>query len=535
MRRIIKYIAIALAVLVMLVVALPFLIDANQFRPMVEMKISSMLGRQVALGSIELSLFSGSLAAGNLSIADDPAFGKEPFLTAGSIQVGVEIMPLVFSKSVLVTGITIQKPEVLLLRDAQGKWNFSSLAASGSAEKLKPAEHAAEPGGAPPDAVIRRFDLKDGRLTVGSTGSTKRSVYDRFQIEARDLSLTSQFQMKVNAGLPAGGSFELEGTAGPIDRSDAARTPLDATISLNDLDLAQTGFTDPSTGIGGIVDFKGTLLSRDGQAHAKGEATLAKLLLVKGGTPAPSPVNLGFEADHNLAQRSSTLKAGTLKAGNAVLNLFGRANTQGETTILDMKLSGNDLPVTDLEALLPAFGVILPKGASLKSGAMNVALAIAGPTAKPVITGNVGLRDAELAGFDIGSKMSALSAFAGVKSGGGKTVLQKFASNVRVTPEGIQASELEVIVPTLGELRGGGTVASNSAINFRMTATITSAGAVGGVLGRLTGRTKDTRIPFFVRGTTADPKFMPDVAGMASETLPDVGSSIRDLLSRPKK
>jgi AsmA protein len=441
-------------------------------------------------------------------------------------------MPLVFSKSVQVTGITIEKPDVLLLRDAQGKWNFSSLAASDKSGKPKAAEPTPEAGGAPPDAVVRRFDLRDGRLTVGTAGSTKRSVYDRLRIEATDLSLTSQFQVKVSAGLPAGGSFELDGRAGPIDRTDAARTPLDAAFAINDLDLAQTGFTDPSTGIGGVVDFKGTLLSRDGQANAKGEAELSKLLLVKGGTPAPSAVNIAFDAQHNLANRASTLKSGTLRSGNAALNLSGTANTQGEATVLDMKLAGRDLPVTDLQALLPAFGVILPKGASLKTGAMNVALAIAGPTAKPVITGDVGLRDAELAGFDIGSKLAALSAFSGVKSGGGKTVLQKFASNVRMSPEGIQASQLEVIVPTLGELRGGGTVAANSAIDFKMTATLTSAGVVGGVLGRLTGRTKDTRIPFFVRGTTSDPKFTPDVGGLAKEALPGVGSSLRNFFKK---
>jgi AsmA protein len=200
-----------------------------------------------------------------------------------------------------------------------------------------------------------------------------------------------------------------------------------------------------------------------------------------------------------------------------------------------MKLGGRDLPVMDLEALLPAFGVILPKGASLKSGALSLALGITGPSDRLVIAGDIGLRDAELAGFDIASKLAALSAFSGVKSGGGKTFLEKLASNVRVSPDGIQASGLEVIIPSVGELKGSGTVAANSALDFKMTANITSAGVVGGMLGRLTGRAKDTRVPFLVKGTTADPKFLPDVGGMAREVLPDVGSSLRNLLTRPKK
>jgi hypothetical protein len=68
-----------------------------------------------------------------------------------------------------------------------------------------------------------------------------------------------------------------------------------------------------------------------------------------------------------------------------------------------------------------------------------------------------------------------------------------------------------------------------------MTATITSAGVIGGVVGHVTGQTKDTRIPFFVRGTTADPKFTPDTAGMAKDAIPEVGNSLMKFLNRPKK
>ena len=70
---------------------------------------------------------SGSVSAEDLSIADDPAFSKDPFIRAKSLKVGVEVMPLIFSKTLHVTDITLDKPEIALLRDASGKWNFSSL------------------------------------------------------------------------------------------------------------------------------------------------------------------------------------------------------------------------------------------------------------------------------------------------------------------------------------------------------------------------------------------------------------------------
>ena len=88
------------------------------------------LGRQVKVGNLSLSMLSGSVSADNISIADDPAFSKEPFVTAKSFQAGVEIMPLIFSRTLHVTGITLEEPQITLLRGAGGTWNFSSIGGS---------------------------------------------------------------------------------------------------------------------------------------------------------------------------------------------------------------------------------------------------------------------------------------------------------------------------------------------------------------------------------------------------------------------
>ena len=114
-----------ICILVLLIV--PFLISVNQFRPSTAEALSSILGRKVTLGNLRLSLFRASLAAENLSIGDDPKFSPSPFLTAKSFKVGIELMPLIFSKTLNVTGITIQNPRVMLIRNAAGQWNYSSV------------------------------------------------------------------------------------------------------------------------------------------------------------------------------------------------------------------------------------------------------------------------------------------------------------------------------------------------------------------------------------------------------------------------
>ena len=138
-KPILKIAAIALAVLLVIVIAIPFLIDVNRFRPQIEAQLSGALGRQVTVGNLGLSLLSGSVKADNIAIGDDPAFGKAPFITANSLKVGVELLPLILSKQLKVTEITLAQPEITLLKSASGKWNFSSIGGASAANQPKSA------------------------------------------------------------------------------------------------------------------------------------------------------------------------------------------------------------------------------------------------------------------------------------------------------------------------------------------------------------------------------------------------------------
>src|SRR5215469_12631059 len=131
-KKVVRYVLIAVGVLIIILLALPLFINANSFRPTIEEKLSAALGRKVQVGDLSFSIFSGSLSASNLSIADDPNFSSTPFLTAKSFRVGVEVMPLIFSKTLNITGLTIEGPELNLVRNVQGRWNFSTLGGSTS-------------------------------------------------------------------------------------------------------------------------------------------------------------------------------------------------------------------------------------------------------------------------------------------------------------------------------------------------------------------------------------------------------------------
>src|SRR6476659_7453787 len=98
MKKALKWIGIVVAVLIVIVLVLPFLINVNAFRPRIESELTNALGRSVTVGNLSLSLWSGSLAADNIAIADDPAFGNTPFVKAEALNVGVNVIPLIMSK-----------------------------------------------------------------------------------------------------------------------------------------------------------------------------------------------------------------------------------------------------------------------------------------------------------------------------------------------------------------------------------------------------------------------------------------------------
>jgi AsmA protein len=547
MSRTLKIIGIVIVVLILLVVIAPFLIPVNHFRPEIEQQASAALGRKVDVGNLSLSLFSGSLGADNLAIADDPKFSSAPFLTAKSLKVGVEMMPLIMSKTLNVTDVVIDSPQVSLIRNAAGDWNYSTLGASPQKAQAQTApapapatpaapaaKSAAPPSGAPPAYTVQKLELKNGQITVSSVGSAKKSNYSNVGVVASNVSLVSKFPVTVTADLPGGGNFKVDGTAGPVNETNSVLTPLDAKITVSSLNLASTGFVDPSAGLGGILDLDGNISSQNGSASTKGTTKLSKAMLVAGGSPASEPVTVNFDTKYDLVKNTGVLNPSVLKIGTAALNLSGTYEIPAAGAVLHIKIDGQSLPVKDLQAFLPALGVNLPKGASLQQGTLSTTLNVNGPTDKLVTTGNVGLFGAKLAGFDLGSKLSSISALTGVKTGQDLSI-EKMTSNVRVAPDGIQADNFNAVMPQLGTLVGGGTINAKNQMDFKMAATLTDVlgaaaspvGSAGSILGQVMGGAgggaskckSSTTVPFQIQGTTSDPKFIPDVGGLAAGML----------------
>lgn len=511
-KRWLKIGGIVLACLLLILIALPLFINVNSFRPKIEVEATNALGRPVTLGNLSLSVLRGTLGVEDISIADDPAFSQSPFVTAKSLRVGVEMMPLIFSKQLNVTNIVLDRPQITLLKAANGKWNFSSLGGN-TMKGLPNQEKSGAP--APQNLAVAKLEIKDGQVNIGKANSTaKRQMYDNFNVKVTDFSFASQFPFELTASLPGGGKVDISGNAGPINPQDAASTPLDTAIKVSNMDLAGSGFIDQGSGIGGQVDFDATLNSNGSQAKAVGSLTCDKLKLSPKGSPAPKRVTINYTVDADLNKQAGSIEKGQIAIGKAVAQLSGEFQTQGESQLLKLKFSAPGMPVNELEAMLPALGVVLPSGSQLQGGTLSADLSIAGAVEKPVISGPVRLANTKLAGFDLGSKLGALSSFTGKAASSRDTSIENASLNARVAPEGTRADAINVTVPAIGVITGAGTISPTGALAFRMIADL--QGVAGGLTERV-GRNNASRggIPFSIQGTTSDPKFVPDVAGVA--------------------
>jgi AsmA protein len=208
-------------------------------------------------------------------------------------------------------------------------------------------------------------------------------------------------------------------------------------------------------------------------------------------------VHLQYAATYDLATQNGTITQGDISLGKALAHLTGTYDAHATPTSVNMKLNGQGLPVDDLEAVLPAVGVTLPSGSQLKGGTMQVDLTMTGAVDKLVTAGTVRLENSALQGFNLGSKLSSISALSG-KSQQKDTTIQNFSANVRVAPEGMRADNIDLVAPALGTATGEGTVSPSNQLNFNM---------------------KADNIPFTITGTTSDPKFMPNVKGLATGLL----------------
>jgi AsmA protein len=509
---------LALALLLLLAAA-PMFIDINRYRPELEHEISQITGRQVTLGKLSLSLLAGSVSANDIAVADDPSFSQQPFFTAHSVHIGIEVVPLLRNRTLKVTHFYVNEPKVILIHKTDGTWNYSSLykgagpSSSNSQSSL-------------PEVTVRRVLIRNGTATLqDQTGTGKPIVLENLDVFAKDFSLTREFPFAVSADLQGGGVLKINGKTGPLNAGETTLTPLSVDLTLKDFNPVGSGVVDPSIGISAIAQLTahaasdGKTLSSSGTIHA------AQLKLPGNGVPIPQPVDVDYTVTHDLAARTGQIEKLNVKTGGIAATINGTYQMQALTPVLALKLNAPDVPINQIQALMPSVGAQLPTGSRLQGGTATASLNITGPANALVVSGPVGASDTRMENFDLLKRlgtMGTVSSHAGLGSGNVMEI-KTFHALVNQTKQGTRLTDIYLLTPAFGTSTGSGSVSPTGAVDIELSVQLTTgqntAPGLKGQISRIRGKAVKAvaqagshPISFHITGTSADPKF--EVSGL---------------------
>jgi uncharacterized protein involved in outer membrane biogenesis len=154
---------LVVVVVVGLVAVVKIYLTEERVKALVIPQAETALGREVAIGDINIGLFSG------ITIKDfiiKEADGQSNFVSTKAFVLSYDLMPLL-QKKLVVSEIRLDDPTIAVSRNKQGKFNYSTLAIlSESAKQDKPKTSATEAAAVPLALTIDQIRLVNAKLSV---------------------------------------------------------------------------------------------------------------------------------------------------------------------------------------------------------------------------------------------------------------------------------------------------------------------------------------------------------------------------------
>ena len=428
-----RKLGIALLVIVVIVVVaallLPHLIDINKYHSQIQTQLEKKLGRQVSLGEMRLSLFPLSFKVSKPVIAEDSRFDTgRPFATAEELAVSVKFWPLL-RKEIDVKSLTLDRPHIELVRNAQGEWNFATLggqggtavqnpsspqpaepakagkqtaAPPGSVSQPKPAEEASK--GSSGDLSLANLDINDGQLAITDFQKHQsRAVYDHIDLSVTNFAPNEEFSLKVAAHLPGQGkeTISLNGKGGPIRQADLLNTNFDGALKLDQVSIAGLEKflnVQALNGIEAQLSGDAKVKNTDNRLASNGSIRLDNTHIHN--EDVGYPITLDYDVADDLKSDVIQIHRGNIKLGSTPVTVAGTLDSKPTPAQIDLKLTAANASISDAARLASAFGVAFGQGMAV-SGNVNADIQAKGEVTKPTMNGQVSARDLNISGKDL--------------------------------------------------------------------------------------------------------------------------------------
>ena len=185
MRILFKLILLIIILVIIGLIALPFIVDPNDYKQEISDQVEKATGRTLTLnGDIELSVFPWiALELGQLSLSNAKGFKAETFAKVEAAQVRIKLMPLL-SKQLEMDTIVLDGLVLTLEKNKAGKTNWDDLSSSDNTPTESDASQDESTGPALGAISIAGVQLTDANILWSDA-----SKGENFQL--KDLNLTT--------------------------------------------------------------------------------------------------------------------------------------------------------------------------------------------------------------------------------------------------------------------------------------------------------------------------------------------------------
>jgi uncharacterized protein involved in outer membrane biogenesis len=412
---------VSLCVLVVLALAIiPRFLDVNNYRPRIQSELQNRLGRPVSLGNINLSLLPPSLKVKDVAIGEDPNYGPGPFAKAQELDVRVSLLPLL-RKDVEVQSLRLINPDIQLIKDANGNWNYATLGqqpAPPSAPqrgRAQPAPQkpsatqpeAGQPSGKTPQLSLAHLQIENGRLRLNDLQKKTQNTFDNIDLTLNDFAPGKAFDVDAAVHIAGRGDqqIQLKGTAGPMSNGNAI-IPFNGNVNLKQIalgDLQKFANIAALQGYNGVLTGELKASTKSGVLNSEGSLKIEdpQIKTVKLGYP----ITLDYKLSDDLNSGVIRIENGTLHLGPTPVSVAGSMNTTPTPAQIDMRLVTKGASISEIARLAAAAGVAFNAGTNIK-GTLNADIAARGATSNPALNGNLRADSVQVTGGQIKQAVS---------------------------------------------------------------------------------------------------------------------------------
>ncbi len=379
-RRLSLIAAVFAGLLVLLVLALPYVVSLDALRARVIAAAEQSLHRKVEIGAMRLQILSG-LGAGveKVVVHNTGGFESPALVSADRVSVKVAFWPLL-SRRIEVRAIVLDGVTVTIERGPDGALNIDDFLSAGKRDSAPASRTAAAA------LLVSRIEIDRGRALFVDRkvvpGKTITLAFEDLAGLLTDVGPTTpaRFDLAARFLSDSGRNLTLKGKLGPPpSEGPVGGAPLEAGFSAKSLALARLApyvaafeSTDPGT------------LSVDGKAIGKmlGALEIAgSVVLAPAGPSSPIPaVNGTFESTLDWPKGALAIGRSVFEVGRLPLTIQGRLYDLRKEPRVALRIATPGDVELDRVTGLPGLAGRLPASVKL-SGRVHVEMQIEGPSA----------------------------------------------------------------------------------------------------------------------------------------------------------